>query len=100
MPVVAGFAVAIGAGRAIGAINGLVTTVARVPSLVVTLAMLYIVRGIDGVIVNGTTIDPGSIPQPSSRSATGAARHPVAGDYRRGRRGGGRLCHAVIPLGP
>ncbi|HEY4849687.1 MAG TPA: ABC transporter permease [Streptosporangiaceae bacterium] len=63
MPVVAGFAVAIGLGAAIGAINGLVTTVARVPSLVVTLAMLYIVRGIDGVIVNGTTIDPGSIPQ-------------------------------------
>jgi rhamnose transport system permease protein len=61
--VVAGFAVAIGLGAAIGAINGLVTTVARVPSLVVTLAMLYIVRGIDGVIVNGTTIDPGSIPQ-------------------------------------
>jgi rhamnose transport system permease protein len=62
LPVVAGFAVAIGIGAAIGAVNGLITTVARVPSLVVTLAMLYIIRGIDGVIVNGTTIDPGSIP--------------------------------------
>jgi rhamnose transport system permease protein len=62
MPVVAGFAVAIGIGAAIGAVNGLITTVARVPSLVVTLAMLYIIRGIDGVIVNGTTIDPASIP--------------------------------------
>jgi rhamnose transport system permease protein len=63
MPVAAAFVVAIGLGAAIGAVNGLVTTVARVPSLVVTLAMLYIIRGIDGVIVNGKTIDPGSIPQ-------------------------------------
>jgi rhamnose transport system permease protein len=63
MPVVLGFAVAVAIGAAIGAINGLVTTVARVPSLVVTLAMLYIIRGVDGVIVNGHTIDPGSIPQ-------------------------------------
>lgn len=62
MPVVLGFVIAIGVGAAIGAINGLITTVARVPSLVVTLAMLYIIRGIDGVIVNGHTIDPDSIP--------------------------------------
>jgi rhamnose transport system permease protein len=62
MPVLVGFLVAIGVGAAIGAVNGLVTTVARVPSLVVTLAMLYIVRGIDGLIVNGKTIDPASIP--------------------------------------
>jgi len=62
MSVVLGFVIAIAVGAAIGAINGLVTTVARVPSLVVTLAMLYIVRGFDGVIVNGKTIDPDSIP--------------------------------------
>ena len=62
MPVLLGFVIAIAVGAAIGAINGLVTTVARVPSLVVTLAMLYIVRGVDGVLVNGTTIDPSSIP--------------------------------------
>jgi rhamnose transport system permease protein len=63
MPVIVGFLLGIGVGAVIGAINGLITTVARVPSLVVTLAMLYIVRGFDGVIVNGVTIDPGSIPQ-------------------------------------
>lgn len=61
-PVVLGFVIAIAIGAAIGAVNGLITTVARVPSLVVTLAMLYIVRGVDGVIVNGKTIDPASIP--------------------------------------
>ncbi len=62
LPVVVGFLVAIAIGAVIGAVNGLVTTVARVPSLVVTLAMLYIIRGIDGVIVHGVTIDPASIP--------------------------------------
>jgi rhamnose transport system permease protein len=62
MPVLLGFVAAIAVGAAIGAINGLITTVARVPSLVVTLAMLYIVRGIDGLLVNGVTIDPESIP--------------------------------------
>jgi rhamnose transport system permease protein len=51
-------------GSVIGAINGLVVTVFRVPSLVVTLAGLYIIRGIDGIIVQGVTINPSSIPEP------------------------------------
>jgi rhamnose transport system permease protein len=62
MPVLLGFVLGIAIGAAVGAINGLVVTVLRVPSLVVTLAALYIIRGIDGVIVNGVTIDPGSVP--------------------------------------
>jgi len=60
--VVAGFAVGIVLGAVVGAVNGLVTTVLRVPSLVVTLAMLYVIRGVDGMIVNGHTIDPTAIP--------------------------------------
>jgi rhamnose transport system permease protein len=63
MPVVLGFLLGIAIGAVIGAINGLVTSVARVPSLVVTLAMLYIIRGVDGIIVHGVTIDPDSIPR-------------------------------------
>jgi rhamnose transport system permease protein len=35
----------------------------RVPSLVVTLAALYIIRGLDAVIANGKQIDPTSIPR-------------------------------------
>ena len=62
MPVVLGFLIGIAIGAVIGAINGIVTTVSRVPSLVVTLAMLYIIRGIDGMVVNGHTIDPDKIP--------------------------------------
>jgi rhamnose transport system permease protein len=63
IPVAAGFAVGIVIGAVVGAVNGLVTTVLRVPSLVVTLAMLYVIRGVDGVIVSGHTIDPSAIPR-------------------------------------
>jgi rhamnose transport system permease protein len=62
IPVWSGFVIAIALGAAVGAVNGLITTLFRVPSLVVTLAMLYIVRGIDARIVNGQTIDPSAIP--------------------------------------
>ncbi|MDQ2813048.1 MAG: ABC transporter permease [Actinomycetota bacterium] len=61
-PVILGFAVGIAVGAVIGAVNGFVTATLRVPSLVVTLAMLYIVRGIDGLIVNGVIITSSSIP--------------------------------------
>jgi rhamnose transport system permease protein len=62
MPVILGFVAGIGIGAVIGAINGFVTAALRVPSLVVTLAMLYIIRGIDGLIVNGVIITSSNIP--------------------------------------
>jgi rhamnose transport system permease protein len=62
MPVILGFVIGTLIGAVVGAVNGLITTVARVPSLVVTLAALYIVRGIDAVIVNGKRIDPVNVP--------------------------------------
>ena len=61
-PMVLAYAVGIGAGLLCGAINGVITTVLRVPSLVVTLAALYVIRGVDALIVNGKQIDPTSIP--------------------------------------
>jgi rhamnose transport system permease protein len=57
-----GFAIGIGAGLLVGAINGAVTTLLRVPSLVVTLASLYIVRGLLAVIAHAKQIDPTSVP--------------------------------------
>ena len=63
MPIAFGFVIGIGVGVVVGAVNGLITTVAKVPSLVVTLAMLYVVRGIDAKIVSGKQIDPTSIPR-------------------------------------
>jgi rhamnose transport system permease protein len=63
MPVILGFVVGTAIGASVGAVNGLITTALRVPSLVVTLAALYIVRGVDAVIVNGHQIAPSSIPR-------------------------------------
>ena len=63
MPVLVAIVAGVGVGLAVGAINGLITTATRVPSLVVTLAMLYIVRGVDARIVHGKQIDPTSIPR-------------------------------------
>ena len=69
IPVWSGFAIGILVGVAAGVLNGFVVTVMRVPSLVVTLGMLYVIRGIDGVVVNGERIDPQYIP--SGFSAVG-----------------------------
>jgi rhamnose transport system permease protein len=62
IPLWLGFVIGIAVGLICGAANGFIVAVLRVPSLVVTLGMLYVIRGIDGVIVNGNRIDPGSIP--------------------------------------
>jgi rhamnose transport system permease protein len=62
IPVWSGFVIGILIGAVCGAVNGFIVAVLRVPSLVVTLGMLYVIRGLDGVIVNGSRIDPDSIP--------------------------------------
>jgi rhamnose transport system permease protein len=62
MPLIAAYAAGIGVGLVCGAVIGAITTVLRVPSLVVTLAALYVIRGVDALIVNGKQIDPTSIP--------------------------------------
>ena len=61
-PVILALVVGIGIGAACGAVIGFITTVARVPSLVVTLAALYIIRGYVNVIGSGVQIEPSSIP--------------------------------------
>jgi rhamnose transport system permease protein len=62
IPAWSGFVIGTLVGVAAGALNGFIVTVMRVPSLVVTLGMLYVIRGIDGVIVSGDRIDPEAIP--------------------------------------
>jgi rhamnose transport system permease protein len=61
-PVILGFVLGIVIGAVFGAINGIIVTVLRVPSLVVTLATLYIIRGLDAMVVSGKQIDPSSVP--------------------------------------
>lgn len=56
------FLAGIGVGAGCGAIIGLITTLARVPSLVVTLAGLYIIRGLVNIIGSGVQIEPSVIP--------------------------------------
>ena len=56
------FLVALGIGVACGAVNGLIVTVVRVPSLVVTLGTLYIIRGIDGAWAGGNQVNASMLP--------------------------------------
>ncbi len=56
------FAAGAGIGLACGVANGLLTTVGRIPSLVVTLASLYIIRGIDTWYVGGGEVVSSSLP--------------------------------------
>ncbi len=62
IPVVVAFLVGLGIGAGWGILHGLIVAVAKVPSLVVTLATLYIIRGIDVVIAGGTEVVANSLP--------------------------------------
>ncbi|HUZ24698.1 MAG TPA: ABC transporter permease [Streptosporangiaceae bacterium] len=56
------FLVGLGIGLACGVANGLMVSLGRVPSLVVTLATLYIIRGIDILIIGGNEVVAQSLP--------------------------------------
>ncbi len=63
VPLLVVFLLAVGIGAACGAVNGLIVTVARVPSLVVTLGTLYIIRGIDGAWAGGNQVNASMLPE-------------------------------------
>ena len=56
IPIVAVFLAGLGIGLACGLLNGIMVSAGRVPSLVVTLATLYIFRGVDILIVGGKEV--------------------------------------------
>jgi rhamnose transport system permease protein len=60
--IVIAFLIGIGVGAFCGAVIGLIVTVTKVPSLVVSLAALYIIRGILNIIGLGIQIEPTVIP--------------------------------------
>jgi rhamnose transport system permease protein len=62
IPIVVVFLAGLGIGLAVGVANGLMVAIGRVPSLVVTLATLYIVRGIDILIVGGNEVVAQTLP--------------------------------------
>jgi rhamnose transport system permease protein len=63
MPIVLVFAVAIGAGVVVGIINGALITLFSIPSIILTLGMLSVVRGLVYVIAHGQQINPNDVPQ-------------------------------------
>jgi rhamnose transport system permease protein len=63
VPLVLVFLLAIGIGVACGIVNGAIVTIARVPSLVVTLGTLYIIRGIDGAWAGGNQVNASMLPE-------------------------------------
>ena len=56
------FLAGLGIGLACGLLNGIMVSAGRVPSLVVTLATLYIFRGVDILIVGGKEVVASSLP--------------------------------------
>jgi rhamnose transport system permease protein len=62
IPIVVVFLTGLGIGLACGLANGIMVAAGRVPSLVVTLATLYIIRGIDILIVGGNVVVAASLP--------------------------------------
>jgi len=62
IPIVVVFLAGLGIGLACGLLNGIMVSAGQVPSLVVTLATLYIFRGIDILIVGGKEVVASSLP--------------------------------------
>ena len=62
IPIAVVFVAGLGIGLACGVTVGLLTVVGGVPSLVVTLAALYIIRGIDVLVVGGGQVVASSLP--------------------------------------
>jgi rhamnose transport system permease protein len=62
MPIALVVLVGLGIGLACGAVNGAIVTIARVPSLVVTLGTLYVFRGIDATWAGGHQVGAFSLP--------------------------------------
>jgi len=54
--------VGLGIGATCGIVNGAIVTICRVPSLVVTLGTLYVIRGIDGAWAGGHQVGAFSLP--------------------------------------
>jgi rhamnose transport system permease protein len=63
IPLVVVFLLAVGIGGACGVVNGAIVTLARVPSLVVTLGTLYMIRGIDGAWAGGNQVNASMLPE-------------------------------------
>ena len=97
IPIPVVFLVGLGIGLACGMANGLMVALGRVPSLVVTLATLYIIRGIDILIVGGNEVTAQTLPN----AFTDIPRANVLGVPVPGHRGrGGDRHRRLLPAAP
>jgi len=71
VPVALVFLLALGIGLACGIVNGAIVTIARVPSLVVTLGTLYVIRGIDARWAGGNQVGASALPDSFSKIGYG-----------------------------
>jgi rhamnose transport system permease protein len=62
IPILLVFVIGGGFGLLCGIVNGAIVTLARVPSLVVTLGSLYVIRGIDATWAGGTQVNASALP--------------------------------------
>jgi len=69
LPLFVGFAVGVLSGAALGFVNGLVVTVFKLPSIIVTLGTLSLYRGLLFILSGSKQIDPNDIPEPLIRMA-------------------------------
>lgn len=63
-PLAVGFVVAVLCGGGLGLLNGLLVTLFKLPSIIVTLGTLSLFRGLVFILSDGRQIDPNSIPEP------------------------------------
>jgi rhamnose transport system permease protein len=69
LPLAIGFAVGVLSGAALGFVNGLVVTLFKLPSIIVTLGTLSLYRGLLFILSGARQIDPNDIPEPLIRMA-------------------------------
>jgi rhamnose transport system permease protein len=56
------FAIAVAVGAGVGLTNGLLITYLRVPSIVLTLGMLYLISGVTYIVAHGNQVNPYNVP--------------------------------------
>ncbi|QHO68456.1 ATPase [Marisediminicola antarctica] len=70
IPIILVFLIGMAFGAVLGAVNGLLVTIAKVPALVITLGTLYIYRGLNNAWAGGTQYFAGDRPRAFSNLST------------------------------
>ncbi len=70
IPIILVFVIGMAFGAVLGAVNGLLVTIAKVPALVITLGTLYIYRGLNNAWAGGTQYFAGDRPRAFSSLST------------------------------